>query len=377
MAENEAGQEKTEEPTAKKKQQSAKKGQIARSRELSTTLVLIASAGALILLGKAIASVMYRMTERMFTLSRDETYDPNHMFQAMGNMLDEIVGPIALYMVMVTAAGIYGSIALGGYNFTWQGAAPKGSKLNPISGLKRMFGINGLVELLKALAKFVIVAVSTYLALSFFSNEALHLDMELYPRNIMHALDLLGWAFLIICCSLIPIAAFDVPYQSYKHNEEMKMTQQEVKDERKNSEGNPEVKSRIRKLQFQAAARRMMQEVPKADVVVTNPTHFSVALKYDQHGTRAPILVAKGGDELAMHIRKIANAHEVPIVESPMLARAIYFTTEAEHEIPEKLFMAVAQVLAYVYQLKNWRKGRGKRPKPVAKNLPIPPELRY
>lgn len=368
--------EKTEEPTSKKLEQAREKGQIARSRELSTTLVLIASAIALLLLGQSIGSALFSVMQRMFNLSRDETYDVNHMFQAWGSGMMEIAWPVLAYLIIVTIAGIYGSIALGGYNFTWESAKPKASKLNPISGLKRMFGPNGMVELLKALAKFIIVAVSTYLALKLFSAEALHLDMELYPRNVMHALDLLGWAFLIICCAMIPISVFDVPYQSHKHNEEMKMTMQEVKDERKNAEGNPEVKSRIRRLQFQAAARRMMQKVPEADVIVTNPTHFAVALKYNQNGTRAPVLVAKGLDELALHIREIAGAHGVPIVESPMLARAIYYSTDEEQEIPEKLFMAVAQVLAYVYQLKNWKKGRGKRPKPLAKELPIPPELR-
>jgi flagellar biosynthetic protein FlhB len=222
----------------------------------------------------------------------------------------------------------------------------------------------------------VVVALMAYLALVMFKDEALHLDLELYPRNLFHALDLIAWGFLFMCCALIPIAIFDVPYQNYKHNKEMKMSMQEVKDERKNADGDPQVKSRIRKLQYQAAANRMMQEVPNADVVVTNPTHFSVALKYDQFGNRAPTLVAKGVDEMAMHIRTIANAHEVPIIASPMLARAIYYSTEANHDIPEKLFMAVAQVLAYVYQLKAYKKGKGKRPKPLKRNLPIPPELR-
>jgi flagellar biosynthetic protein FlhB len=176
---------------------------------------------------------------------------------------------------------------------------------------------------------------------------------------------------------MIPIALIDVPYQAHKHKEEMKMTKQEVKDERKNAEGDPQVKGRIRRLQYQAAARRMMQEVPKADVVVTNPTHYSVALKYDQNGNRAPVVVAKGGDELAMHIRKIATAHDVPLVATPMLTRAIYYTTEVDEEIPHKLFMAVAQVLAYVFQLKAFKAGKGKRPKPVSNNLPIPPDMRY
>lgn len=368
--------DKTEEPTSKRIEDARSKGQIARSRELSTALVLLFSAIALFILGRDIGIAVYRIMQRMFTLSRDETYDFIHMFQAWGFALSEIAIPVISYLIIVAIAGVYGSIALGGYNWSWQSAAPKMNKLNPMSGFKRMFGINGIVELLKAIAKFVVVGTITYLTLKFFSDEALQLDLELYPANVFHALELIGWSFIIICCAMIPIAVFDVPYQSHKHNEEMKMTKQEVKDERKNAEGDPLVKSRIRKLQFQAAAKRMMQEVPKADVVVTNPTHYSVAIKYDDNGDRAPILVAKGVDELAMHIRKIADGNDVPIVASPMLARAIYYSTEMDHEIPEKLFMAVAQVLAYVFQLKKFNQGKGRRPKPLSNNLPIPPELR-
>ncbi|MEO9945539.1 flagellar biosynthesis protein FlhB [Paraglaciecola sp.] len=368
--------EKTEEPTSKKIEDSRKKGQVARSKELSTTLVLVASAIAFLMIGAQIASAVFEVTRRTFTLSRDETYDFKHMFQVWGFAIETISFPVLFYMLIVIVAGIYGNIALGGYNFTWQGASPKASKISPIAGIKRMFGMNSIVELFKAIAKFLVVATTAYISLIIFQDEALHLDLELYPQNIFHALDLIAWAFLLMCCALIPIAVFDVPYQSFKHNKEMKMSLQEVKDERKNSDGDPQVKNRIRKLQYQAAANRMMQEVPNADVVVTNPTHFSVALKYDQLGTRAPTLVAKGVDEMAMHIRKIAKAHDVPIVASPMLARAIYYSTEADHEIPEKLFMAVAQVLAYVYQLKAYKQGKGKRPNPLKSNLPIPPELR-
>lgn len=369
-------EEKTEEPTGKKLEDARKKGQLARSKELSTTLVLIFSAVMFLLLGGGVAKAVYLMTQRMFTLSRDETYDTTHMFAAWGESLSAVSGPVLLYMIVAMIAGIYGSIALGGYNFTWESASPKANKLSPIAGFKRMFGMNSLVELLKSIAKFFVIGAMAMLALYYFKDEALHLDMELYPLNIFHAFDMLQWAFLILTLGMIPIAAFDVPYQMYKHNKEMKMTKQEVKDERKNADGDPQVKGRIRRLQYQAAARRMMQEVPQADVVVTNPTHFSVAIKYDEKGNRAPVLVAKGQDELAMHIRKIATAHDVPLIPSPMLARAIFYSTEVDQEVPQKLFMAVAQVLAYVYQLRAFRSGKGKRPKPLKKDLPIPPELR-
>ncbi len=369
--------EKTEDPTGKRLEEARNKGQIARSRELSTTLVLVASSLMFLLFGSFIAEALFAISGRMFTLSRDETYDPTHMFSAWGVAISEVSVPVISFMLVSMIAGIYGSIALGGYNFTWYSAAPRFSKLNPLSGFKRMFGVNGLVELLKAFAKFFVIGAMALISLSLFQDEALHLDQEIYPLNIFHALDMIEWAFFLLTLGMVPIALFDVPYQSYKHNEQMKMTKQQVKDERKIAEGDPQVKGRIRKLQYQAATRRMMQEVPKADVVVTNPTHYSVALKYDEHGVRAPVVIAKGSDELAMHIRKIATAHDVPLIPSPMLTRAIYYTTEVDEEIPHKLFMAVAQVLAYVFQLKKYKAGKAKRPKPLARDLPIPPDMRY
>lgn len=376
MAENQDAQEKTEEPTSKKIEDSRKKGQIARSKELSTALVLIASAVGMIAVGSHIAAAMYKITERAFTLSRDETYDLNHMFQLLEMSVSESAWPMLAFMFISMIGGVYGCIAMGGYNFSWEAAGPKASKMSPIKGFKRMFGTDALVELLKAIAKVLVVIFMAYIALLIFKDEALHLDIELYPLNLFHAMNMIEWAFLLLCAAMIPIALIDIPYQNHKHNEEMKMTLQEVKDERKNSEGDPLVKNRIRRLQYQASANRMMQDVPKADVIVTNPTHFSVAIQYEQDGSRAPVVLAKGLDELAMHIRKIGKAHDVPIIESPALARAIYYSTEVNHEVPQKLFMAVAQILAYVYQLKAYKKGKGKRPKTLKKDLPIPPELK-
>jgi flagellar biosynthetic protein FlhB len=376
MAEKDDSFEKTEEPTSKKLADSRKEGQIARSKELATTLLLVFSAFALIAVGQMIASAMFTITERSFTLSRDETYDTVHMFQILETAINESAWPLIIFMVIAMIGGIYGNIALGGFNFTWKSAAPKANRMSPIKGVKRMFGVDALVELLKGIGKVVVIATMAYIAMLIYKDEALHLDVELYPLNVFHALNMIEWAFLLLCLGMIPIAAIDVPYQSHKHHEEMKMTMQEVKDEHKNSEGNPMVKNRVRRIQYQAAANRMMQDVPEADVIVTNPTHYSIAIQYDQFGNRAPVLVAKGLDELAMHIRKIGAAHDVPIIESPALARAIYYSTEVNSEVPEKLFMAVAQILAYVYQLKAFKDGKGKRPKAPKKDVPIPPELR-
>lgn len=375
MADNDSF-EKTEEPTAKKLEDARKKGQIARSKELSTTLVLVSSAIALLSVGSMLAGAMYTIFQRSFILSRDETYDKDHMFQILDMSVSESSVPVLIFMIIALVGGFYGNIAMGGFNFTWQSAAPKANRLSPFQGFKRMFGVEALVELIKGIAKVGVIMLMAYISLIIFKEEALHLDMELYPLSIFHALEMIEWAFLILCLGMIPIAIIDVPFQSHKHHKEMKMTLQEVKDERKNSEGDPQTKGRIRRLQYQASANRMMQDVPSADVIVTNPTHYSVALKYEDNGERAPVLVAKGIDELAMHIRKIGGAHGIPIIESPMLARAIYYSTEANQEIPHKLFMAVAQVLAYVYQLKAYKKGKGKRPKPLKKEFDIPPELR-
>lgn len=376
MAEQDDSFEKTEEPTQKKLDDARKKGQLARSKELSTTLVLVSSALAMFVVGKFIAEAMYGIYKRAFVLSRDETYDTDHMFQILDMSVSQSAWPLITFIIISMIGGIYGNIALGGFNFTWSSAAPKANRISPKQGFKRMLGSEAFVELIKGIGKVLVIISMAYIALIIFRDEALHLDFELYPMNLFHALEMIEWAFLLLCCGMIPIALIDVPYQKLKHNKEMRMTMQEVKDERKNSEGDPMVKSRIRRIQYQAAANRMMQDVPTADVIVTNPTHFSVAIKYDQDGNRAPVLVAKGLDELAMHIRKIATAHEVPIVESPALARAIYYATEVNHEVPQKLFMAVAQILAYVYQLKAYKSGKGKRPKPPKKDMPIPPELR-
>ena len=183
--------------------------------------------------------------------------------------------------------------------------------------------------------------------------------------------------FFALAMTLIVIAAIDAPFQKWNHNQQLKMTLQEVKDEFKNSEGDPQIKARIRRTQREMSQRRMMQDVPDADVVVTNPTHFAVALKYDTEKAGAPMIIAIGGDEIALQIRKIADRYEVPVVESPLLARSLYHTGEIGQQIPEQLFVAVAQVLAYVYQLKQFKNGRGKRPEKLATNLPIPEDYKY
>ncbi|WP_462163531.1 flagellar biosynthesis protein FlhB [Pseudoalteromonas xiamenensis] len=376
MAED-SGQERTEEPTSKKIDEARKKGQIARSKELGTTFVLIFSAIALLMYGPGIAKGLYNLMGRMLTLNRNETYDTTKMFAVWGSAFSELIFPMAMFVFVVALAGIIGNTLLGGFNFSWEAASPKPSKMSPMKGLKRMFGAQAGIELVKAILKFSLVAGFAILLIQGYFYEILHLSIESPPQSIVHALEILAWMFLALSCTLVIISAIDAPYQSYNHHKQLKMTLQEVKDEYKNSEGDPMIKGRIRRMQREMSQRRMMQDVPDADVVVTNPTHYSVALKYDTEKAGAPMVIAKGVDELAMQIRKVAIGNDVPIVESPALTRSLYHTTEVGDQIPEQLFTAVAQVLAYVFQLKRFNKGRGKRPVPLKKELPIPDNLKH
>ncbi len=375
MAE-ETGQEKSEEPTAKRLKDSREKGDIARSKELTTTVVLLTAAMGLMIFGPGVGEGLRRVMSHNFILDRQDLFDPNVMFAHLSAAVIEMMWSLmALYGVIMLAA-IVGPIALGGWNFSGKAMAPKFSRINPLSGLKRMFSANALVELIKAIAKFLVVGSLCVVILLQQQPELLSMGQEAIIPAMRHGLEVLGWAFLLMCSTMIFITVVDVPFQLHSHNKKLKMTLQEVKDEMKNTEGKPEVKGRIRQLQHEMSQRRMMSEVPQADVVITNPEHYSVALKYADGGAGAPILVAKGVDQMALKIREIALAHEVPILAAPPLARAIYHNTQLDQEIPEGLYVSVAQVLAYVYQLREYRARRGAKPG-APTDYPIPDDLRH
>ncbi|GGA98559.1 flagellar biosynthesis protein FlhB [Agarivorans gilvus] len=375
MADDE--QEKTEDPTGKKLQDAREKGQIARSKELGTAAVLISAALAIMAFGGMLAESMVNVFQTAFTMSREQVFDVNLMLRNIGVMGWLLFKPMLWIMGFITVAALIGNTLLGGISFSWEAARPKASKMSPIQGVKRMLGVQAFVEFVKSVAKVVVIAGVVWAVLRWKFSEILTLSMQSIPGSIVNALDMLQWMLLALVCSLIIIVIIDVPYQIWNHNKQLKMSKQEVKDEHKNMEGSPEVKGRIRRLQMEMAARRMMADVPQADVVVTNPTHFSVALKYDSEGSGAPKVVAKGVDEVALKIREVARHYDVPIMASPALTRSLYHTTKLGQDIPEGLYVAVAQVLAFVFQLEQYRKGRGQRPKPVSDDLPIPEELRY
>ncbi|UVL00129.1 flagellar biosynthesis protein FlhB [Pseudomonas sp. B21-048] len=376
MAESESGQDKTEDPTEKRKKDSREKGEIARSKELNTLAVMLAGAGALLIFGGALAQDMMELMRMNFTLSREVILDQRNM----GTFLlhSGQIALLAIQPVMITLllASLIGPISLGGWLFAAGSMAPKFSRMNPGAGLKRMFSTKALIELLKALAKFFIVLFVALAVLSSDIDDLLRIAHEPLDMAIIHSLQVVGWSTLWMACGLIIIAAVDVPVQLWESRNKLLMTKQEVRDEHKDQDGKPEVKQRIRQLQREMSQRRMMAAIPEADVVITNPTHYAVALKYDPEKGGAPMLIAKGSDFLALKIREIAVANKVLLLESPALARSIYYSTELEQEIPGGLYLAVAQVLAYVYQIRQYRAGKGKRPDPLQDDLPIPPDLR-
>ena len=376
MAED-SGAEKTEQPTPRRLQQSQDKGQVPRSKDLATAAVLIASAGGMYIFGSAIALSLYDVMALLFTLKREQVFDTNQFGIMWAQVFKIIAWPLLGFVITLFISAFLGSTALGGITFSADAARPKLSKMSPIKGLKRMFGVQALVELLKSLGKFAVIATLAWLLLSHYFPRILKLSQTEFPMNVIGALDILLWMFILLCASLLLIAAIDAPYQVWSHTKQLKMTLQEVKDEHKDVEGKPEVKGRQRQLQREVSQRRMMQEVPNADVVVTNPTHFSVALKYDQNGSSAPTVVAKGVDQMAFKIREVAREHQVTLVASPGLARAIYHTTELEQQIPDGLFGAVAQILAYVYQLEQFKKRKGNRPTRLPKEFDIPDDLKH
>jgi flagellar biosynthetic protein FlhB len=377
MAEAESGGEKTEEPTEKKISDARKKGQIARSKELGTMFVLVGSAVALIIMGNTLATSLMGMMKRLFSISRREALDHNALFIVVGDGISLVVWPMIWIFVIIAIAAFVGNTLLGGISFSLEAMAPKASKMSPQAGFKRMFGAQSYVELIKSILKFFVVFIVAYLLLSGLFDQILGLSRESIPINFTHAMNLLLGMFLTLTVSLVIIAVIDAPYQVWNHNKQLKMTKQEIKDEHKTSEGSPENKGRIRRTQYEMSQRRMMEDVAQSDVIITNPTHYSVALQYDAVIGGAPVLMAKGVDEMALHIRTIAKGNNIEIVQSPALARSLYYTAKVGDDIPEELFAAVAQVLAFIFQLNEHRKGNARKPTPVAKTLPIPDDFKY
>ncbi|NEV60504.1 flagellar biosynthesis protein FlhB [Thiorhodococcus minor] len=369
MAENENGQERSEQPTAKRIREAREKGQVARSREFNTFAVLMTGGGFLILAGGSLAAKLSAVLIDAWTLERSLIFDTNLLVPHMQDLLGRAFFILVPLLIVLMIVAMLAPFMVGGANFAAKAFMPKLSKLNPISGIKRVFSVQGLMELAKGLGKFFLVGLVAGVAISLIWDNLIGLGEQSVESAILQAARMASWIFLIASSALLVVAMMDVPFQLWNHQKQLKMTLQEVKDEFKETEGKPEVKGRIRQLQHEMARRRMMSEVPKADVVITNPTHYAVAIAYEAATMRAPKLLAKGKDDVAAAIRDLAEEHEITLVEAPRVARAIYFTTELNHEIPGGLFVAVARILAYVYQLK-----RHDPDAEISSDLPVPDE---
>ncbi len=373
MAEQ-TGQERTEQATPKRLRESREKGQVPRSKELNSMALLMAAGGGFLLMGENILTGLSEVLKKGLQIKNIQQMDGTGIVGVLADTALESLLIVAPLFVLLTVVVIMTPLGLGGWSFSLKAISFKLEKLDPIKGLGRIFALKGLMELVKVLAKFLLVASVSAAIIWSLIDELLGLGGEPLPVALAHVAKLCGWMFMASSSVLIIIAAIDVPFQLWQHNKQLKMTKQEVKDENKETDGRPEVKGRIRAMQHELSKRRMMDAVPDADVIITNPTHYAVALRYDQSNMKAPVVVAKGADLVALHIRTIADQHQVTIVSAPPLARALFASTELDQEIPGGLYVAVATILSYVFALKIATLN-GELPPETPDDLPIPDEL--
>ncbi len=373
MAE-ESDLEKTEQPTPRRLEQAREEGQVPQSRDLSTFLVLISGVLGLWVMGGWIGNRLLSVLRHGWSFERSMAFDTHLMLENLLFLLSQTLLTILPLFVLLMFAALGAPILLGGFVFSSKVLTLKPERMNPLKGLGRMFSLQSLVELVKAVLKAAVVGTMGVIAVWREKEHVFTLVTQSLQSAIPDFFQTLIFAALLIVLGLALIAMVDVPFQLWQYHRKLRMTKDEVKRENKEQEGDPHLKARIRSMQREMARRRMMAEVPKADVVVTNPTHFSVALKYDAERMSAPVVVAKGRGEVALRIREIAAEHKVPVLEAPPLARALYAHCELEEAVPAALYTAVAEVMAYVYQLNKWLEKGGIAPVAPEK-LPVPERL--
>lgn len=365
--------EKTEEPTGRRIEQAREKGQVPHSRELGTFLVLMVGAASLWSTGGWLAERSLTISRNAFSFDALTIRDPGEMLARLNSTASDALLTFSPILGVLLLAALLSPLFLNAWIFSGEKLLPSFDRLDPLAGIGRMFSWNSLIELVKAILKASLVGFVAALLIWKKREEIFSLLMQPLEQGTAHAGHLIMFCFLILVSVLALVVLIDVPFQLWHYFDKLKMTKDEVKQEMKEMQGDPQVKGRIRSLQMQAARRRMMSAVPKADIIVTNPTHYSVALAY-KTGMTAPKVVAKGSGEIALKIREIAAEHGVPLVEAPPLARALNRHVELDQEIPDTLYNAVAEVLAYVYQLTRWKAEGGQYPMPP-RDLPVPPEL--
>ena len=364
--------DKTEEPTAKKLEKTREEGQFARSQELSVALLTISVAVILYFIGSIISSNILFILEGVFIFDsgviRNEELLPIKFSESF---IDSVLSTSPIFLATIILS-ITSAFIVGGIGFSVKGFTPKLSKLDPLAGIKKIFGIRSLIEILKGIVKLILIGSILIGVIYFFKDKLISLplvDMLVAPSE---GLNIVVLGFLLMSLSLLFIAAIDVPIQVFLFKNKLKMSVQEIRDEMKETEGNPLVKQRIRTKQREIAMSNMLEDIQKADVVITNPIHFAVALSYDVGGDKAPIVVGKGSDLIASRIKDIAQENGIYIFEEPVLARAIFYTSKIGEEIPNKLFEAVAEVIAFVFKINTYTGNKNRIFKP---NISVPKDL--
>ena len=354
--------ERTEPASPRRLEQAREEGDVPRSRELATCTVLLAAGLGLWFSGEGLVRRLNNMLTNSLTLEREQAFDFSLLLTRIVPGLVEVLIGLAPLAAILLLVAVGSPLLIGGWLFSTKALMPNFARLNPMSGIGNMFSMRSLVELIKAIGKSTLIGVIAWVVIKSQTEEMLALSTEPLHTGWAHLGSMLLSGFIAIVCGLVVIALVDAPYQMWQYANKLKMTREELRQESKESDGDPMVKARIRQLQREMAKRRMMAEVPTADVVVTNPTHYAVALKYTEGKMRAPVVVAKGADEVAAKIREIAAEHKVAMLEAPPLARALYRHAELGDEIPAALYTAVAEVLAYVFQLRAYGQHGGVRP---------------
>lgn len=366
--------EKTEPASARRLEQARADGDVPRSRELATCTLLLAAGVGFWFLGDSLIRHMNRMLVSGLTFERAHAFDADLLLARLAASLGEVLFSFAPLVGLMLLVALASPLLIGGWLFSAQALQPNFGRMNPLKGLGNMVSVRAATELGKAIGKTLLVGSVAWMVISSQIDTVLGLSVEPLATGGAHLGDLLLGSFISIVSALVVIALIDAPYQMWQYANKLKMTKQEARQEAKESDGNPEIKAKIRAQQREMARRRMMSEVPGADVVITNPTHYAVALKYADRAMRAPKVVAKGADAVAARIREIAGASKVPTLESPALARALYRHAELGDEIPEALYTAVAEVLAYVFQLRTFGEQGGVRPQ-VPRAVQVPAGL--
>ena len=371
---NDSDLEKTETASGSRIQKAYEDGDVPRSKELSTAATLFTAGVCLWGMGGFLEEALKNLMINGMKFDSKVAMDPvsalSKIYEQVGDLIIVFI-PIFVFILM---SEILSPIGIGGWNMSTKMLTPNLDKLNPISGFGNIFNKNSWVELLKSICKVGLIAIISYLAISYSLPDLMKLPLLPIETGLSNTVNFLIVTFFLILIGYLIIVAIDVPYQLHRYAEKLKMSVQEVREEMRDSNGSPEIKAKIRQQQIAMSRRRMMSQIQNADVVITNPTHYAVAVKYDSEVMGAPRILAKGSDAVALRIREIAREHEILMVESPKLARALYAHTEVEQEIPEALYLAVAEILAYVFQVRSFNGRDGEYPT-MPQSVEVPDEL--